>query len=82
MARMAAWALDIARSRTPLVAVSHKAAIRALLAFATGWDMQSRQPVKLDWRCAHFFAVAADGKVTLERPNVPMPGQFSQARVA
>ena len=72
MARMAAWARDIARRGTPVVAVSHKAAIRALLACATGWDMQSRQPVKLDWRSAHFFAVASDGKVSLDRPNVPL----------
>jgi probable phosphoglycerate mutase len=52
-----------------------KAAIRALLAWATGWDMQSRQPVRLDWRCLHYFSVTADGKVSLDRPNVPMASQ-------
>ncbi len=72
MARMADWTRDIARSGTPLVAVSHKAAIRALLAHATGWDMQSRPPVKLDWRCLHYFSVTSGGTVTLDQPNVPL----------
>jgi hypothetical protein len=34
--------------------------------------MTGRQPLKLDWRCLHFFAVRRDGKVMLERPNVAM----------
>jgi len=72
MARIADWAREIASSGEPLVAVSHKAAIRALLALATGWDMTGRQPIKLDWTCLHFFAAHGDGKVTLDRPNVPL----------
>jgi probable phosphoglycerate mutase len=71
MERLAGWAREIARGE-PVVAVSHKAAIRALLALAVGWDMTGRQPVKLDWRCLHFFSARADGTVTLDRPNVPM----------
>ena len=58
------------------LSVSHKAAIRALLALATGWQMTGRPPIKLDWRCLHFFAVDGDGtdgvKLTLERANVAM----------
>jgi probable phosphoglycerate mutase len=72
MNRIAGWAGEIAASGEPLVAVSHKAAIRALLALALGWDMTGRQPVKLDWKCLHFFTVNGDGKVTLDRPNVPL----------
>jgi len=72
MTRIANWAAEIAASGAPVVAVSHKAAIRALLALATGWDMTGRQPLKLDWRCLHFFAAHGDGKVTIERPNVAM----------
>jgi probable phosphoglycerate mutase len=71
MNRLAAWAREIA-SGEPVVAVSHKAAIRALLALATGWDMTGRQPIKLDWRCLHFFTARADGTVTLDRPNVAL----------
>jgi broad specificity phosphatase PhoE len=72
MDRIAGWAREIAESGEPVVAVSHKAAIRALLALATGWDMTGRQPVKLDWKCLHFFIAHGDGKVTLDRPNVPL----------
>ncbi|HTE79734.1 MAG TPA: histidine phosphatase family protein [Reyranella sp.] len=72
MDRIAGWAREIAESGEPVVAVSHKAAIRALLALATGWDMTGRQPVKLDWKCLHFFTAHGDGKVTLDRPNVPL----------
>jgi len=55
------------------VAVSHKAAIRALLALATGWDMTGPPPHKLNWRCLHMFAARADG-VSVERLNVPLEG--------
>jgi Fructose-2,6-bisphosphatase len=72
MTRIGSWAAEIATSGEPVVAVSHKAAIRALLALATGWDMTGRQPMKLDWRCLHFFAAHGDGKVTIERLNVAM----------
>lgn len=71
MERLSAWACEIAAGE-PVVAVTHKAAIRALLALATGWDMTGRQPIKLDWRGLHFFSARADGMVTLDRPNVPM----------
>jgi len=70
MGRIAGWARDVARSGEPVVAISHKAAIRALLALATGWDMTGRQPVRLDWKCLHFFTARGDGRVTLDRPNV------------
>lgn len=72
MARVRGWLQEIAQSGEPVVAVSHKAAIRALLALATGWDMTGRQPLKLDWRCLHFFTAQRDGGATLDRPNVPL----------
>src|SRR5207248_10704078 len=61
MARIGGWFLDLAASGEPAVAISHKAAIRALLALATGWGMTGRQPTRLDWRCLHFFAAHRDG---------------------
>ncbi|HEY6981189.1 histidine phosphatase family protein [Reyranella sp.] len=72
MARLSAWALEIAAAGDPVVAVSHKAAIRALLALATGWDMTGRQPMKLDWHRLHFFVAHRDGSVTVDRLNVAM----------
>ncbi len=72
MTRLAGWTAEIAAAGQPVVAVSHKAAIRALLALATGWDMMGRPPVKLDWRALHFFHADTDGTVRLDRVNVPM----------
>jgi broad specificity phosphatase PhoE len=72
MDRLQGWAREIAATGEPVVVVTHKAAIRALLALATGWDMTGRQPVKLDWRCLHFFSASDDGGVRLDRPNVPL----------
>ena len=72
MARIGRWTASIAANGEPVVAVSHKATIRALLALATGWDMMGRPPHKLDWRCLHFFSAHADGRVSIDRLNVPL----------
>ena len=77
MARIGGWAAAIAAAGQPVVAVSHKAVLRALLALATGWDMTGRPPHKLDWRCVHFFAARADGSVVVDRLNVPLDAPFN-----
>lgn len=68
MARIGGWTSAL---REPVVAVSHKAAIRALLALATGWDMLGRPPHKLDWKSVHFFVANGGGRVAIDRLNVP-----------
>lgn len=69
MVRLSRWSSTLTE---PVVAVSHKAAIRALLALATGWNMLGRPPHKLDWKCAHFFVAQEGGRVAIERLNVPL----------
>jgi probable phosphoglycerate mutase len=71
MARLSQWSSTLTE---PVVAVSHKAAIRALLALATGWNMLGRPPHKLDWSCAHFFVAHDEERVTIERLNVSLNG--------
>lgn len=71
IARLRRWSSTIATQGVPVVAVSHKAAIRALLALATGWDMTGPSPHKLDWRRVHFFVAERDGRVAVDRLNVP-----------
>lgn len=71
MMRLSAWSATLTE---PVVAVSHKAAIRALLALATGWNMLGRPPHKLDWTCAHFFVAQDEGRVAIDRLNVPLEG--------
>lgn len=72
MSRLSEWALEIATAGQPVVAISHKAAIRALLALATGWDMTGRQPVKLDWQRLHYFVAEPNGAVVVDKLNVSM----------
>jgi probable phosphoglycerate mutase len=72
MTRIGGWAARIAGAGRPVVAVSHKAAIRALLALATGWDMTGRPPHKLDWHSVHFFMARPDGSIAVDRLNVPL----------
>lgn len=72
MTRIGRWAARLARGGEPAVAVSHKAAIRALLALATGWNMLGRPPHQLDWRSAHFFVAHDDGRVVIEHLNVSL----------
>jgi probable phosphoglycerate mutase len=72
MARIGGWAAEVARAGEPVMAVSHKAAIRALVALATGWDMTGRPPVRLDWRALHLFVAHRDGRVEVGRLNVPL----------
>ena len=71
LARIGGWAAALVRGGEPAVAVSHKAAIRALLALATGWNMLGRPPHKLDWRSVHFFVAHDDGRVVIDSLNVP-----------
>jgi probable phosphoglycerate mutase len=66
---LAAWLVTLDE---PVVAVSHKATIRALLALATGWDMTDRPPCRIDWRCLHLFEVATDGSLRLDKLNIPL----------
>jgi broad specificity phosphatase PhoE len=72
MKRLGGWTVEIAKAGEPVVAVAHKAVIRALLALATGWDMTGKPPMRLDWRSVHFFLAHDDGGVTIERLNVPL----------
>lgn len=69
MERLRPW---IAAQRKDVVAVSHKGVIRVVLAMATGWDMKSRQPVKLDWNRLHVFAASPDGTLAIDALNMEM----------
>ena len=43
------------------------------LAMATGWDLVSRAPVRMDWRCAQLFNVCEHGAgLRLEQANVSL----------
>ena len=70
-ARVVDWARCAARSRSGVVAMTHKGVIKATLGLACGWDLTGKAPVRLDWTRAHRFRfVAETGDFVLEEPNV------------
>jgi broad specificity phosphatase PhoE len=70
MRRVAAW-LAAPVDETPIVAVTHKGVIRAVLCLATGWDMLGKPPAKLDWNCLQLFEARA-GAVRVAQLNLPL----------
>ncbi len=72
MARLRPFLAGLAAGDERVIAVAHKALIRALLAMATGWSMLGRAPVKLDWGALHRFALNGSGDVCLIEANIPL----------
>jgi len=71
-ARLRPWLQQIAMANSDLLAVTHKGVLRALYALAVGWDMTGKPPVKLQNGCLHLFAIAGDGRPTVERLNLSL----------
>jgi probable phosphoglycerate mutase len=71
-ARLMPLLTDIAQTRRPTAAVTHKGVIRAVLALATGWDMRDKPPHRLDWSAAHLFRLDASGEPRIARLNVAL----------
>jgi len=72
-ARLEDWLGDVCGAEAPVVAVTHKGVIQMALALATGWDLVSRAPVRLDWGCAQQFSVSGTPpRLRLEAPNVAL----------
>jgi broad specificity phosphatase PhoE len=67
MQRVTSWLGGLAEG-PPIVAVTHKGVIRAMLCLATSWTMLGKPPARLDWLCLHLFEVA-DGGVRVARLN-------------
>jgi probable phosphoglycerate mutase len=72
MSRFIDWAGAVARLGESVVAVTHKGVIRAALAYAIGWNMEHKAPVKLDWDRIHGFEIDREGQFTLVLPNVAL----------
>ncbi|HZO00557.1 MAG TPA: histidine phosphatase family protein [Burkholderiales bacterium] len=70
LSRLRGWLEEVARSRTPTLAITHRGVIRVILAEASGWNMLGAAPAKLDWRAAHFFVLDAQGIPEVQRLNV------------
>ena len=56
--RLRSWLAAVASEGRSAIAVTHKGIIQMALSLATGWNLTSRAPQKLDWRCGQLFSVA------------------------
>lgn len=70
--RVREWLARAAGLEAPMVAVTHLGVVRAVLSAATGWDMTTKPPIRLQGDTLHQFAVDRDGTVTLVECNVPL----------
>ena len=70
-ARLQALLGELAADPRPAVAVCHKGVLRAALVLATGWDMQSRPPVRLSRALGCELLCRQGGRVELGAP-VPL----------
>jgi broad specificity phosphatase PhoE len=68
MRRVADWVDGLAEG-PPVVAITHKGVIRAMLCLATGWTMLDKAPARLDWSCLHLFDVAHGRGIGVARLN-------------
>jgi probable phosphoglycerate mutase len=67
-ARLRSLLADLAADPRPVVAVCHKGVIRAALVLATGWDMQSKPPVRLSRALGCVLSCRPDGRIELGPP--------------
>jgi probable phosphoglycerate mutase len=76
--RVTGWFERITNEAGPIVAVTHKGVLRAVLARLTGWQMIGKAPVKLAPDSAHLFEVGPPAAIRAIAWNVPL--RVSRAR--
>lgn len=72
LVRVRAWLAHAAADDAPVVAVTHLGVVRAMLAAATGWDMTTKPPIRLQGETLHQFDVDRDGTVAVRACNLPL----------
>lgn len=70
--RVAPLLAEIARRRESTLAVTHRGVIRAVYAWAVGWDMTGESPDRLDLYAMQVFTLTDDGTPRVARLNVPL----------
>jgi broad specificity phosphatase PhoE len=70
--RVGGWLAETAALGQPTLAIAHRGVIRAIFCAASGWDMQGRPPLKLDWNALHVFRLDPAGRPSLYRMNIPL----------
>jgi probable phosphoglycerate mutase len=66
---------DFLRDRAPgedALAIAHRGILRSAYTLATGWDMLTPMPAKLDLGCALILEVDAKGRAAIAALNAPL----------
>ena len=72
LARVEAFIHDAARAPGDAVAITHRGVMRSAYTLATGWDMATPMPEKLDLAAALIIEAGTGGAVRLSSFNVPL----------
>lgn len=72
LARVAAFLRERAGDPRDAVAIAHRGVLRSAYTLATGWNMATPMPAKLDLGCALILDVDATGQPRIAELNVPL----------
>lgn len=70
--RVQPWLAEVAACGRDSLALGHRGVIRVVFAWAMGWDMRGKPPLKLRWEHLHVFRLDAAGRPRVEALNVPL----------
>ena len=70
--RLAGFLADVAKDGTDAVVVAHRGILRSAYTLATGWDMLTPMPAKLDLTHALILRLDENGAATIAEMNVPL----------
>jgi probable phosphoglycerate mutase len=79
LARVDDFIRDIASGDGDAVAIAHRGVLRSAYTLATGWDMATPMPEKLDLSAALIVEVGTDGAVQIAALNVPLRSRTASA---
>ncbi len=71
-ARLSPWLREITDRAAPVLAITHKGVIRALLAQAFDWDMTGEAPVRIDWSAVQTLRVDDHGQPRPDSCNLAL----------
>ncbi len=72
LARVASFIADVGKGGSDAIAIAHRGVLRSAYTLATGWDMATSMPAKLDLSGALILRVGADGVPTIAEMNVAL----------
>ena len=75
LARVADFIADVTQGEGDAIAIAHRGVLRSAYTLATGWDMATAMPEKLDLSGALILAVEADGVPRIAAMNVALRGR-------